>query len=59
MELKCIPEANKKNYLNNSFFFTCAMNQKSFPLAHVGLQRRDLHLWVHMHLCFTGGGGVM
>lgn len=50
MELKCIPEADKKNYLNH---------QESFPLVHV--LRRDLHLRVQVHLIFTEGGvwGVM
>lgn len=55
MELKCIPEADKRNYLNNIFFFTCAMHQESFPLVHV--LRRDLHLRVQVHLSFTKGGG--
>lgn len=55
MELKCIPEADKKNYLNNIFFFTSAMHQESFSLVHV--LRRDLHLRVQVHLIFTEGGG--
>lgn len=51
MELKCIPEANKQYYLDNIFFFYL-LNQESIPLV----LRRDLHLWVQVHLSFTEKG---